>query len=150
MIQRIQTIFLLIAMVLLIVAMFSPLAVLVAGDNILFYKVCGFYKGEEVLFNAWGLLTFASVSALLSLITIFMYKNRKLQVRLCNINIITIVIAYITFGVYLNAGLDKLEATFLRIDYGIALPAIAIILIVLAISRIKKDERLVRSLDRIR
>lgn len=150
MIQRIQSLYLLIAAILLVATMLCPLAVLQIGDTILQYKVCGFYNGEHVLFNTWGLLTFVSLSALLSIITIFLFKKRKLQVALCNINIAVIVVTYITYGVYLNAGLNNLAATFLRIDYGIALPFVAIILLVLAITRIKKDERLVRSLDRIR
>lgn len=107
------------------------------------------YKGEYLL-QTWGILTIGILSAVLAFITIFLFKNRKRQIMLCKINIFLIVLYYVTMGVYANAGIEKFGLIYDSIQFGLALPLIAIILNVLALSKIKKDEKLVRSLDRIR
>lgn len=148
MIQRIQSIFLLLTTILMAVSIFSPLVELsrVCDISLTMYA-CGIADK----YHTWGVLTFAILSTVFALVSIFMYKNRKRQINLCFITALFIVIYYVAAIVYLMVFLNRMENTYhYQIQLGIALPFIALIFDLLAISRIKKDEKLVKSLDRIR
>ncbi|MDR1543988.1 MAG: DUF4293 domain-containing protein [Prevotellaceae bacterium] len=83
-----------------------------------------------------------------ALIAIFLFKKRNLQIKFIWIAIIFIVIYYlITFYIRIKLQLDvKLALSHFSIIFNL----INLILCNLAITAIKKDEKLVRSLDRIR
>ncbi|MFV0331325.1 MAG: DUF4293 domain-containing protein [Dysgonomonas sp.] len=151
MIQRIQTIFLLFTAILMGVTTFSPLMVLNGGDKLL-YSFFPFGIGQ--LFNAqyptWGVIFFSGLSALVPLINIFLYKKRKVQMKVGTLTSLLILFFYVTLYVYFNAYTSKYGLAFEGIQYGLILPVIALIFNVLAVLRIKKDEKLVKSLDRIR
>lgn len=152
MIQRIQSVYLLIAAILMAVVVCSPLAVLAgANESLYLFKSMGvFNENTIVIYPSWGIAVCAAVSALCNFVTIFLYKKRKVQIKMSYISIVFIVLFYIAFAVYLYTGQTALDAAFSKVEYGLALPAISLILMVLALSKIKADERLVQSLNRIR
>lgn len=158
MIQRIQSVFLLLAAIMMGLTAFLPLLDLSflvstgsdAADSFktLYSYGIGEFAGE---FPTWGIFTFGILGALLSLISIFLYKNRKRQLNACYITVLSIILYYVTSMVYLNSYVSKIPAEFtFSIQVGIILPVVALIFVLVAILRIKKDEKLVRSLDRIR
>ncbi len=120
MIQRIQTIYLLLA--------FIALAVCALFDQT-FGFLCGWTAGMS----------------LLTLADVFLYKNRKTQDLLCMVLIALGVVYYVALAVF-NHQLDGA----LVLTWPMALPAAAIVLLFLAHKGIQHDEKLVRSLDRIR
>jgi len=87
-------------------------------------------------------------SALLSLISIFMFKNRQLQFVLGRLNIILNFIL-LGFFVYQSLNLSG-ETAVSEKGIGMLLPLVSIVLLVLANKAIKKDEDLVKSVDRLR
>jgi hypothetical protein len=102
-------------------------------------------------YPTWGVLTFAIIGTVLPLINIFFYKKRKLQISIAIITALIIAIYYVTALTYLSAFLDKINDSYaLNLQFGIILPVVALVFDLLAINRIKKDERLIKSLDRIR
>lgn len=129
----------------------SPLAVLTAESGIVYtFSSIGFFDADKLIQPSWGVLTFAAVTALLCLVNIFLFKKRKVQIKMCYLSIILILSYYGTFAAYLFAAQTTLAAQFSRVGYGLALPVVALVLIVLALTKIKADERLVQSLNRIR
>lgn len=80
----------------------------------------------------------------LALGTIFLFKNRPLQLRLCDIG----ALASLAAGIYAGVFIVKSESA--TIGLGIALPLIASNLFYFARRGVKKDENLVKSMDRIR
>lgn len=150
MIQRIQTIYLLLVAILMTLTVFSPLATLVGNELVYSFNACGIYQGAENMSPTWGVLTFACLSAILALVSIFLYKNRKRQIKIVNWNSILIVLFYITVAVYYLSTANRLDLSFSNVSYGIALPVVALVLNVLAVTKIKADEKLVQSLNRIR
>jgi len=89
------------------------------------------------------------LSVITALLALFMYSNRKLQIKLCYFIIIfniTLLLAifFLTNQLYDH---DFEKKTFLFSTY---LPFVAIIMAFMASRYIKKDEELVRSADRIR
>jgi len=165
MIQRIQTIFLLITAILMGIALYFPLCEVVDNDNIsvMFHSFgIGEISGDQrpvwendMFTIAWGGLTFTLLSIITPLIAIFLYKNRKRQARLTLLNALFIVIYYVAVIAYLSAFINKIDSEDANIQINltsfiIVLPFIALIFDLLAYWRIRKDEKLVRSLDRIR
>jgi hypothetical protein len=119
MIQRIQTLWLLIVVVLAVLLFFYP-----ATES----YPC--------------LLSGASASAaLLAFITIFLYKKRKVQIGLSYVLFI-LLLAYLVFVFVITDVADY--------SWYLLIPFVATDFPILAIQAIKKDEQLVRSLDRLR
>ncbi|TBN00444.1 DUF4293 family protein [Hyunsoonleella flava] len=87
-------------------------------------------------------------SGALSLITIFLFKNRKLQFVLGRLNII-LNFFLLGFFVYLSLNLSG-ETEVSEKGIGMFLPIISIVFLALANKAIKKDEDLVKSVDRLR
>ncbi|MHB8261742.1 MAG: DUF4293 domain-containing protein [Bacteroidia bacterium] len=89
------------------------------------------------------------LSILLALVCLFLYKNRKLQIKFCHIIIAVNAILFFVMMLFSNQLFDHdfEKGTFLISAY---LPLVAIIAAYLASRYIKKDEELVRSADRIR
>ncbi|MDG5492613.1 DUF4293 domain-containing protein [Psychroserpens sp. SPM9] len=87
-------------------------------------------------------------SALLSLISIFSYKNRKFQFVLGRLNIILnfILLGFFVYQLLIPPG----ESHISEKGVGIFIPILSIVLLVLANKAIKKDEDLVKSVDRLR
>lgn len=152
MIQRIQSIYLLVAAILMAVTVFSPLAFLADGSNGFFiYRCLGFYEnGIGLNYPTWGVITLVSLTAVLTFISIFVYKNRKLQIKLSYTAIVLLLASYGTIYTYLQTGLTETSTTLINVKYGVILPIIALIFIILAVIKIKGDEKLVQSLNRIR
>ncbi|MEP1488626.1 MAG: DUF4293 domain-containing protein [Algibacter sp.] len=87
-------------------------------------------------------------SAVLSVISIFMFKNRKSQFMLGRLNIILNFIL-LGFFVYQLQNLPG-ETAVSENGIGMLLPLVSIVLLALANKAIKKDEDLVKSVDRLR
>ena len=137
MIQRIQSLYLLIA------------AIISGGLSFVFYL---WQNVKEVLIFAKDNMLFLSlfmVSAALALITIFLFKNRQLQFVLGRVNIILNLILLGLF-VYRSLSLSGEISEISEKGIGMLLPVFSIVFLVLANKAIKKDEDLVKSVDRLR
>jgi len=136
MIQRIQSIWLLLAGILGFVSFFSGHRINDATKTMVF--VNGSYN---------LLLTVATtIAASVALIAIFLYKNRKLQLQL---TIASILLSILTIILYLWQ-----KQSFITEESGYSLTSLISIFIpivsLLAARGIWKDERLVKSADRLR
>lgn len=153
MLQRIQTVYLLLIVALTIATLFFPLAVLQAGNDLFSFDASGVstLMGEpELIYPTWGLFALVAVIAIVALVTIFLFKRRILQIRLCVFNAL-LMIGFYGFFAYLayNFTSSFVEMS-LQVKFGLAFPLINLILDYLAIRNIGADEALVRSLDRLR
>ncbi len=152
MIQRIQTLYLLAVTLLMGVATFTPIAYFVAGS-------------EEYLLHAFALKSATSshptiymgiiiaLSAIVPFITIFLYKNRLLQIRLCAVELVLLVGSVVFMAIYYYLGQRFFsDIAFHAQGFRIAIifPLLSLILDYLALRAIFRDEMLVKSLDRIR
>lgn len=152
MIQRIQSLYLLVSFVLVEIMFFFPLAHLTSNKGVyefLYRGIPAIKEGEPALFVAYPVAILLGVIALVSLLTIFLYKKRMLQIRLIIFNMIC-MLGSIGLGYYMiNSQAKELTAV---VDYSIinAFPLVAMVLSYLALRAIGKDEALIRSMDRIR
>ena len=153
MIQRIQSLLLLIAAILTGVLCLTPFATILSEGALLKQTVWGIHTTGEVAemivrTTPMGILTI--LATLLPLVTIFLFKRRELQMRLCVVEIVLLLGLCVYMGMYLfQSGSEAItdRLAFAPVDL---FPVIAIVLMFIALKRIVRDEILVRSLDRIR
>ncbi|MFV8466112.1 DUF4293 domain-containing protein [Flavobacterium sp. LB1P62] len=137
MIQRIQTIYLFLAFAVTgILPFFIPLWTMNNGTDYLFMH-------DQVYVILFGL------STTLTLLSIVSYKKRQNQFVIGRLNII---LNLILLGLFVYRSLNLSGETLAVSEKGIGmfLPVVAIVLLVLANKAIKKDEDLVKSVDRLR
>lgn len=153
MLQRKQTVYLLIVVALMISTLFLPLAVLQQGETLFSFDATGLSTmlGEaELVYPAWGLFALAATVSIIALFTIFLYKKRLLQIRLCIFNALLILGFYGFFAFLIVTLKGQVEGTAVSVKFALSFPLISLILDYLAIRNIGADEALVRSLDRLR
>ena len=152
MIQRIQTLYLLLATAMMSLTLFLPLATIVYGGNELVLKaftLSGVESIEGTLPVYLG--AFLAVTTALLLVIIFLYKKRLVQIRLCVSTIVLLLGSAGLIGLYCYRLCDILSGDLVfTLGFASLMPIVAIIPVVLAIRGIARDEALVRSLDRIR
>ena len=137
MIQRIQTIYLILSLVATgVLPFFLPLWTMSDGKE-------HYFMENQVYVVLFGL------STCLSLLSILFFKNRQNQFVIGRLNIILNLILLGLF-VYRSLSLSGEAVTVSEKGIGMFLPIISIIFLVLANKAIKKDEDLVKSVDRLR
>ncbi len=156
MIQRVQTIYLAIVFILVAVMSFLPIVVFHTGDLFFYMSIFRFEGVDAIPFasklpNIWPLPVFAALLGVISLVSIFRYNNRKQQMF---INMIALMFNFaLLAGIFLFA--DKtasLPEVDNKIIYDVAayFPVVTVLMLILANRNIRKDEKLVKSADRLR
>lgn len=155
MIQRIQSIWFFLAALVLVLMIFLPIASkTVDGSEAQIYTngLHHFLEGKNgKVLNVevfLPLLITNIVIALICFINIFNFRKRSTQKRIAIVTIILII----GFAFWCSVYAKELPGGIEGAGFGIGayLPAIAILFIVLAIFGINKDERLIRSAERLR
>jgi len=151
MIQRKQTLFLLFSILILVSYIFSP--VIRLEDSTIGTNVFAYDLKKNLPFPIIGryfvfvTLDAAIVAIALNLITIFLYKKRKLQMALCWLSLVPVIFAF-CYTYFRWATTDETYDTIFY--YGNISLGVSVVFILLAWFFIKKDEELVKSLDRLR
>ena len=157
MIQRIQTVYLILVAVLMTLAAVLPVAEYfdVAKNIVYQLDMRGFIQlnpdGTFLSAISTNPVTFIfGIILVVTIMTIFKYKNRKQQFRLCTVNFLLILIYTIVLAVVIFVGKNKLVGTELTLKIPAVFSIVALILNYLAMRGIAKDENLVKSMDRLR
>lgn len=150
MIQRKQTIWLLIASLIILLTLFIPYGIHMESPS-------ASNTIAETDLNAKStvvLLALTIVSALFSFFIIFLFNNRKLQMKLCWMAVLIAlsVLGYQLFNASQTAMGNKLVVGILgsKIYLGVLVPILSVFFIMLGYTGIKKDEKLIRDSDRLR
>lgn len=153
MIQRIQTVYLLLAVVASICCLSMPVGTYAGSDGALVATAFNLWLTLEEgghAFAPWPLFAVLLVQAVLAAYAIFGYANRRAQARLCAFDALLVVGWYIVFAVEaLAVGCGVGETRFVP-SWQCALPLVSLVFTLLARRAILADERLVRAADRIR
>lgn len=176
MIQRKQSLFLFVAVVLLLISMFSVTTVFTSESDKTTVEFsnfsCSTYFDDvesktiisnvpqenkqqnpgavvksNYLYSVFAIMLF--VSAVISVAAIILFKNRGKQMRLCNWAVFVILIYYIARYSCIISISNKFDYTF-NVNVSDFFPLIALVLIVMARVAINKDDKLVKAADRIR
>ena len=161
MIQRIQTLYLLLVVILgTLLCIFSPVEFLLPGATD--------YVSLHAL-DKWPLAVMSIAIPLLALVTIGLYKHRLLQVRLNIMNVVLCLGYYALLALYVAyivKGYEPLDAVNCQLSTAScelstvncewyltmwsAIPLVNVVLTMMATRRILKDDALVRAADRLR
>jgi hypothetical protein len=134
MIQRIQTVW---------------LAFIALLNAVLFFLPTVKNEAAYSFSYEWILDVEIGLTVLLAIVAIFLYKRRPLQIKGCYGILILQIALYASFFLIVP-GVVGATVTAINWNFPILFPFISLVLDVLAIRAIKKDEKLVRSLDRLR
>lgn len=159
MIQRIQSLYLLIAIVFMAIFAFTPFINLItpAGTyqmNCLGTNLTAPAEGiaETAIVASSQNFILAIVSALIavmSILAIFLFKDRMKQILVCRINILFYITLYVVMGLLIYNNYTALGATTFKTTTYIIFPICALITNWMAMQAINKDEQLVRDSERM-
>ena len=155
MIQRIQSIWFFLAALTLILMLFLPIASKeIAGTESAVYSSGLFQIIAEKAGSPFKILSFLPLLitniaiAIICFVNIFNFRKRSFQKRFAIVSIILII----GFAFWCSVYAQKLPGGIEGASFGVGayLPALAILFVVLGIFGINKDERLIRSAERLR
>lgn len=147
MIQRIQTVYVFVAALLVGTLYKLKFADLVVNNELYTFFANGIYKGETEVFSGLPIFLFIGIIAVLHVFALFLYKKRVLQIRILAF---TILLLLGLFGLFFYFAYASFEGAKVAFKIPVSFPIVAAILDYLAIRAIGKDEALIRSLNRIR
>jgi Domain of unknown function (DUF4293) len=140
MIQRQQTLWLLLATVAAILTFMFPFAI---GEELVL-KTAMKQRAEIIAGNNFFTLILTIVTIGISAVTIFMFKDRKLQMRLCLLGLLVSVLILALYFINMKKLIAATPALW------VILPVAVIVGYFMAFRNIRKDEKLVKSLDKLR
>ncbi|MFI3315691.1 MAG: DUF4293 domain-containing protein [Rikenellaceae bacterium] len=163
MIQRVQTLFLLLAVILLTIMLFNPIATIPSSDGELLIKPFVFGDGAQESISQVSATIYLSLllvaTVAISFFSIFCYRNRPFQTKLCVINIGLLIglQIFVAFAIYRATGyIGQMNSEIPNYSAGLSysivsvFPIISAIASYLALRNIIKDELLIKSLNRLR
>ncbi|MBS1763837.1 MAG: DUF4293 domain-containing protein [Bacteroidetes bacterium] len=152
MIQRIQTAYLLLFVIFCATLYVLPICTVAEGSvmhifSIREYRIFDASVLKEIS-PVYSFSIYNAVLMALGLTIIFMFKNRKLQIRMCSF----LILAVVVFILLVFQKADHLVESNAKPIYnlGMYLLVVSVLWIYLAMRAISKDEKLVRSADRLR
>jgi len=152
MIQRIQSVYLLVATILLGSVFVYPFAELLSSDGQCFifsFNGLSIDNEEGMYLLTIPPIILLAITTLLPFVSIFLYKKRVIQMRMNSLNIF-LIIGYMGLNYYYIQNFSKQLNGVVSYEITSIFPFVAAVLTYLAIRAIGKDEALIRSMDRIR
>jgi hypothetical protein len=155
MIQRIQSLYLTFIFILCLILLKGPILNFVGESGTPVKLLAGgmlFESGQKLMIRvvpAWPLTTLLASTCLVSIAALFMFRNRRLQMLL---TIVVIVLSVLLTGDFIWLGFHVIQDYKMTFSPGLKMvfPALILIFSILAYLGIKKDDRLVKSYDRLR
>jgi hypothetical protein len=158
MIQRKQSLYLFFAGLVTLMLLFIPFGKLIFVDET--QEVCKYTytafavrneAGESISSTALTNALLLIATSALSFITIFLYKKRKLQMKLISINMLVILLAiWCIMYAYPHFISRRLNGATVDYNFTILISFVSAIGLFLSKKAIAKDEALIRSTERLR
>ncbi len=155
MIQRVQSVYLFLAAMFTALATFLPVAHISIGSGESYELFASGLKavGEGDVQESIYMYIVAVAAIMLPLLTILLFNRRMVQIRACAVEVVLLIGFYSMIAAYffLSSRAFEAQEEFVRGIYPVIFaPLVSIVLTLLAVRGIIKDEILVRSADRIR
>lgn len=152
MIQRVQSVYFLLAGIFPAFTFCTPMAHYTDRDAAVVYQLTSWaiadMKGKAMA-HPWGMVSLAVIVVIFSFVCLMAYRNRLRQIALSNLLISMILIYTLAYVAYGYAYGTSLGLAFLP-QWGLVFPALSLVFAFLARRGVCKDEALVRAADRIR
>ncbi len=151
--QRAQTVYLLLLVIVLSLTVVFPFANYSSGEEYVRFNIFGLSENKGNVDTWFPYYITIALSVGLSLFSVTQFKNRKRQLNLGKINYFVILLTIIMLFIDITSVAGNLNMSKEDINYdivGFMLPVAAMAFQFLANRGIKKDEALVKSMDRLR
>lgn len=147
MIQRKQTLYLLMAAILMTFVLFTPF---VKNSNFIFsaFSFENFETKKTLAVYPIGI--FLIIAIIIHLFTIMLFKNRKIQMRFTIFSLIFSIGFYLLLYFYHFLISQIVEIHFNSYNFGLLAPLLAAIFDFMAYGGIKRDEKIIRDSERLR
>ncbi|MFP4059284.1 MAG: DUF4293 domain-containing protein [Bacteroidales bacterium] len=155
MLQRVQTLYLVIALICMLMLVFFPIAEFITtGGHVyelrFFNLVPVENYNESFQPGTWPFTTLISIIIIILVADIFFFRNRMLQMRLTIFNIVLMFGLTGMIYYYVWQIVDMVNAIQYTFHVTCILPVVSAVLLILAFRGIRADELLIKSLNRIR
>lgn len=152
MIQRKQTLWLLLAAVCLVLTLAMPVGTIISTD-LTFSDLTALGFGDDVnaavgAHTPWGVLTLTALALVAAVLAIFGFKNRAKQLKTTNIMMLLSALAIVVTYIYVQSYTP--EGFMNDLKPGCVLYFVAYVAGFMARRGIRKDDELVKAADRIR
>lgn len=147
MIQRIQTLYLLVSGMFIGFLFFLPFAEIAKDGAIYLFNAKGILLDGDVMESGVAISALIAIIAAMHGLAILTYRKRIRQMRII---VFTILLMLGLFGLFFFFTYYSFSGARISFKVSMVFPLVAIILDYLAIRAIGKDEALIRSIDRIR
>lgn len=147
MIQRIQSLYLFVSAILIAFLYILPFAEIAQDGAIYLFNYKGISLDGTLKENGAAISVLIGIIMAIHGFAILSYKKRIRQMRII---VLTILIMLGLFGLFFFFTYYSYSGAQISFKISMAFPLVAIILDYLAIQAIRKDEALIRSIDRIR
>ena len=147
-IQRIQSIYLLIAVILMVVFAFFPALSFELADKTVLYGALESGRAGNLHVNPL-LITLIILIAFLAFIDIFLYKNLQRQMTVCFVDIIIGLAMLVAICVQAFV-IGNREGWTVSWQWYVLLPVLSIIFLMLAHKAMSRDKKKLRDADRLR
>jgi len=157
MLQRIQTLFLFCAFAATLACFFLPFWNYIGTNPDYTYQLSLFKvklisgNSQLLTISTLPIIVLSSVSGLLSVISLFYYKKRIMQMKINNFNLLFTLILTVTVFLWIPYMISEaIPEAVSQWQAGLISPLLTIVFLLLANIFIRKDENLVKSADRLR
>lgn len=153
MLQRIQSVFMILSTVAIALTILLPLGHFDNNGIQFTMTAMGLKSSEGVTLpsvNHYMFIAPLIVAGLVTLKGIFNYKNRAGQLRDIRLSFLMLAIGMVLMAMYVNSAQTAQAESKFHFGMAFFLPIVALVFNWLAAKHIRKDEALVRSVDRIR
>ena len=147
-IQRIQSIYLLIAVILMVVFAFFPALTFELADKTVLYGALESGRAGSLHVNSL-LITLIILISLLALIDIFLFKNLQRQMTVCFVDIIIGLAMLVAICIHAFV-VGNREGWAVNWQWYMLLPVLSIIFLMLAHKSMSNDKKKLRDADRLR
>ncbi len=155
MLQRVQSVYLFLVFVFAILFFVLPIGQFITDTAVFSFRLLRYgYFFEHTGFsanlqNTLLIILWASI-LILTLVMIFQYRKRMLQIRLGKLNMLLHVFLIMLTFFFLDGLRSQADIVGFNYGAGVVFPVVSLLFILMAIRAIRKDEELVRSADRFR
>ena len=147
-IQRIQSVYLLIAVILMVVFAFVPALTFELSDKTVLYGALETGRAGNLHINPL-LITLIILISLLAFIDIFLYKNLQRQMTVCFVDIIIGLAMLVAIGIQAFV-VGNREGWTVSWQWYVLLPVLSIIFLMMAHKAMSRDKKKLLDADRLR
>ena len=147
-IQRIQSVYLLIAVILMVVFAFVPALTFELADKTVLYGALETGRAGNLHINPL-LITLVILISLLAFIDIFLYKNLQRQMTVCFVDIIIGLAMLVAIGIQAFV-VGNREGWTVSWQWYVLLPVLSIIFLMMAHKAMSRDKKKLLDADRLR